>query len=766
MSRASDSGVRSGGGGDGAGPRAAGDGVTGKAKSEWELLESARLTAGPRMLLIARAVTRACCVFVAGVAVMVLAGWVFDVPRMRSVLNGAVPMNPVTAIGFGLSAWSLWLLCGIEAGPGWRSRAVAQLLAVGVIAIGVQRLLAYFVGFPWAVDELVFTSKLAGNRMAPTTATAFVLTGLALAGMDVEWSRRRRRPAVWLALLAGAMGLTALTGYLYHVKEFYGALHTYIAMAPNTAAAFVALSVGILGARPRKEPVSVLVSRTAGGASLRKLLPVALLAPLLLGWVRLVGQDKGLYGTEMGAALFAVATILVLMTVTYLSARSILRTELRRREAEAMLARSEAFYHSLVETIPQHIYRKDLQGRFTFANSNFCAELNRTAEQIVGKTDFDFYPADLAERYRKDDQAVVRAGQSRDVIEEHVTPGGKTLYVQVVKTPVYDDAGRVIGTQGLFWDVTDKRRAQLIVEESNKRLEEANRQLAEAVESEHAAHEALKRAQSQVVQTEKLAGIGQMVAGVAHEINNPLAFVNNNVAVLQRDVGALRRVLEMYRSADGSLPEALRAEVSALIEEIDLPYTLENLDGLFARSREGLRRIQQIVKDLRDFARLDEGDRQEADLDAGIESTVNIVQGYAKRKGVTVVTELAPLPKVKCQAAKVNQVVMNLLTNAIDASPQGAEVRISTRLDGAARQAVVEVKDRGSGVPREILDRIFDPFFTTKPIGQGTGLGLSISYGIVNDHGGTIEVDSVAGEGATFRVRLPVDGGKRGGEGK
>ena len=551
MSRASDAGVRSSRGGDGAGPRAAGDGVTGKAKSEWELLESARLTAGPRMLLVARTVTRACCVFAAGMAVMVLAGWVFDVQRLRSVLNGAVPMNPVTAIAFGLSAASLWLLCGIEAGPGWRSRALAQLLAAGVIAIGAQRLLAYFVGFPWAIDELVFTSRLAGNRMAPTTAIAFVLTGLALAGMDVEWSRRRRRPAVWLAIFAGAMGLTALTGYLYHVKEFYGVVHTYIAMAPNTAAGFVALSVGILGARPRKEPVSILVSRTAGGSSLRKLLPVALLAPLLLGWVRLVGQDKSLYGTEMGAALFAVSTILVLISVTYMSSRSILRTELRRREAEAMLARSEAFYHSLVETIPQHIYRKDLQGRFTFANSNFCSELNRTAEQIVGKTDFDFYPADLAERYRKDDQAVIRAGQPRDVIEEHVTPGGKTLYVQVVKTPVYDDSGRVIGTQGLFWDVTDKRRAQLIVEESNKRLEEANRQLAEAVESEHEAHEALKRAQSQVVQTEKLAGIGQMVAGVAHEINNPLAFVNNNVAVLQRDVGALRRVLAAFRKSCG-----------------------------------------------------------------------------------------------------------------------------------------------------------------------------------------------------------------------
>jgi len=442
--------------------------------------------------------------------------------------------------------------------------------------------------------------------------------------------------------------------------------------------------------------------------------------------------------------------------VAYLSARSLLRTELRRREAETLLARSEAFYHSLVETIPQHIYRKDLQGRFTFANSNFCNELGKTLIEIVGKTDFDFYPAELAARYRKDDLEVIRAVQPRDVVEEHVTPSGKTLYVQVVKTAVYDDAGRVIGTQGLFWDVTEKRRAQLMVEQTNQRLEEANQQLAEAVKSEHEAHEARKRAQSQVVQTEKLAGIGQMVAGVAHEINNPLAFVSNNVVVLQRDVGALRRVLDLYRQAEGALPEDISAQVKQVIEEIDLPYTLENMDGLFSRSREGLRRIQQIVKDLRDFARLDEGEFQEADIDAGIESTVNIVQGYGKRKGVAVLMSLSPLPKVRCQAAKVNQVIMNLLTNAVDASKQGGEVCIRTRHDEAANEAVIEVQDTGTGVPQAIRERIFDPFFTTKPIGQGTGLGLSISYGIIKDHGGSIDLESEEGKGALFRIHLPI----------
>jgi len=725
-------------------------------KGNWELFATARLTAGPRMLVATRWIAWISCAFLFVLGALVLVGWSANIVRLRAIIPDAVPMNPVTALAFMLAAVSLWLMCRLEVRPPGHMRSIAQGLAMLIIVIGAQRMFAYVLGWPWSADELIFPEKLAGNRMAPTTAVAFILSGLALLGIDAEAGRRRRRWSVWATVLAGAMGLTALTGYLYEVREFYGPLRTYVAMAANTATAFVVLAVGILCARPRKEPLSILVSKTAGGIALRRLLPVSIFAPLIIGWLCLLGEHRGIYNHELGAAIFAVSVVLVMIAVAYLSARSLLRTELRRREAETLLARSEAFYHSLVETIPQHIYRKDLQGKFTFANSNFCGELGKTLIDIVGKTDFDFYPAELATRYRKDDQEVIRAGQPRDVIEEHVTPGGKTLYVQVVKTAVRDDAGRVIGTQGLFWDVTEKRRAQLLVEQTNKRLGEANRQLADAVKSEHEAHEARKQAQSQVVQTEKLAGIGQMVAGVAHEINNPLAFVSNNVVVLQRDVGAIRRVLELYQKADGTLPEAVAKELAEVIEEIDLPYTLENMDGLFARSREGLRRIQQIVKDLRDFARLDEGEFQEANINAGIESTVNIVQGYGKRKGVAVVMALSPLPKVRCQAAKVNQVIMNLLTNAVDASQQGGEVRVNTQLDESAGEVVIEVKDQGSGIPQAIRERIFDPFFTTKPVGQGTGLGLSISYGIVKDHGGSIEVESEAGKGAMFRIRLPV----------
>jgi PAS domain S-box-containing protein len=703
-------------------------------------------TSDPGMVVVARGLALATIFTVGTGAVLALIGWVGDWEVLKGIIPGAVPMNPVTAIAFLLAVTALWVLCSIEPGPGWRARQIAQILATLVMLIGVQRIVAYLAHWPWALDEYLFRARLDGNRMAPNTAWCFVMVAWALATLDAEVGKRHLRPAVWLALIPSCIGLLAIAGYVYGVADFY-ALRKYIQMALNTAICFVLLGVGILCARPGKEPAATLVSSTAGGATARRLLPAALLAPMLLGWLRFKGEEAQWYGAQFGVALFAVVLVAVFVAAVYLSGRSLAKAELRRRAAEEMLAASEAFYHTLVETLPQNIYRKDLQGRFTFANGRFLAEMKRGLEQVSGHTDFDFFPKELAERYRRDDQAVIRTGTPFETVEEHVKPGGEKIYVQVIKTAVYDDRGRVIGTQGMFWDVTEKKR-------SEEMLERKNRQLEEAAKAEREAREALIQAQGQLVQSEKLAGLGQMVAGVAHEINNPLSFVGNNVAVMQRDVSGIRKLLDLYKQADGSVPAEIRQKINELEEQIDLAYTLDNLEGLFSRSREGLRRIQQIVKDLRDFARLDESDLSECDLNAGISSTLNIIQGHAKRKHVHLMTELTDMPKVTCYPAKVNQVIMNLVGNAIDASKEEGAVTVRTHATGT--DAVIEVQDSGTGIPAAIREKIFDPFFTTTPQGEGTGLGLSISYGIVQDHGGSIEVESEEGKGSVFRVKLPL----------
>jgi PAS domain S-box-containing protein len=392
-----------------------------------------------------------------------------------------------------------------------------------------------------------------------------------------------------------------------------------------------------------------------------------------------------------------------------------------RRRTERALRQTEVFYHSLVETIPQMILCKDLEGRFTFANQKFCAELGTTLELIKGKTDFDFFPKQLAEKYRRDDKAVMDSGEILDVIEEHVTPGGDKLYVQVMKAPLYGPDGKAIGIQGIFWDVTERLQAE-----------------------------------SRMVATEKLASLGQLVTGVAHEINNPLAFVSNNVAVLERDlrdmislIGLYRQIERRSQNGDGELYR----QIDLLGEQLDLDYTLNNLPKLIERTREGLRRIEGIVKDLRLFARVDEGDWNEVDLNPGIESSVNMVQGSARKKGVRLVTDLEPLPLIRCRGARIHQVVVNLLMNAIDACEADDTVTIRTRPDTQGIR--IEVADTGRGIEPAVRERIFDPFFTTKPVGEGTGLGLSISYGIVQEHHGSIDVQSAPSGGSCFTVKLP-----------
>jgi two-component system, NtrC family, sensor kinase len=272
-----------------------------------------------------------------------------------------------------------------------------------------------------------------------------------------------------------------------------------------------------------------------------------------------------------------------------------------------------------------------------------------------------------------------------------------------------------------------------------------------------------QRLQARVVQVEKLASLGLMSAGVAHEINNPLAYVANNLAVLERGIRGLIALVAAYEAAQAILESArpdLAAQVAQLAEEIDLPYVREHLEQIVGSTRQGVKRVADIVQNLRGFARLDQAAVERVDLHDAITSSLEMIRGRLGRRHIVVEQQFGDVPRVLCAPAQVNQVFLNLLVNALQAieatSKGGGRIEIRTRAVGD--EAIVEVADDGCGIPAELLPRIFDPFFTTKVVGEGTGLGLSISHGIVSDHGGRIEVESTPGQGSRFRVILPARG--------
>jgi signal transduction histidine kinase len=294
-------------------------------------------------------------------------------------------------------------------------------------------------------------------------------------------------------------------------------------------------------------------------------------------------------------------------------------------------------------------------------------------------------------------------------------------------------------------------------------LQELNRNLGNMVRDRtlelENSHEALKRAyvdlqnaQEQLIQTEKMASLGQLVAGIAHEIKNPLNFIYGNTGFLDDYTQKLQNLLERFETLP-SLSDDDRSEIRRLKEEIHYSFIKDDIKTLIDNFSEGARRINTIVSDLRSFSRMDTDAISEVDLHASVEISLNLLRNQYKNR-VEIHKEYGDIPKVQGYAGKLNQVFMNLLSNAFHAVHGNGDVWIRTRsVNGTVE---VEIEDNGVGISKEHIKRIFEPFFTTKPIGQGTGLGLSISYGIIEQHQGKIHVTSTPQKGSTFTVRLPI----------
>lgn len=276
------------------------------------------------------------------------------------------------------------------------------------------------------------------------------------------------------------------------------------------------------------------------------------------------------------------------------------------------------------------------------------------------------------------------------------------------------------------------------------------------------AYSRLKSSQLALVQSEKMASLGQMVAGVAHEINTPLGYVQNNVAIGQELFVQVREMIAGYEAlVDNLLNEQATdeqisgqmAQIARMRGELNAHEMLGEMQGLMADSLYGIGQISELVLNLKNFSRMDAAATEAVNLNSCIESALNIGRNVLKNK-VEVIKELGDLPRMTCSPSHLNQVFLNLFTNAAQAMGENGQLRIRTWQDKDSIH--VSVTDNGKGILPEHLTHIFDPFFTTKPVGEGTGLGLAISHQIIQQHGGEIRVESSIGAGTTFYIRLPL----------
>lgn len=315
-----------------------------------------------------------------------------------------------------------------------------------------------------------------------------------------------------------------------------------------------------------------------------------------------------------------------------------------------------------------------------------------------------------------------------------------------------------------------ERNSQLVAQEEelrmnseelqtiNSHLEDTHRHLERMLNAEIESKRELQDTQAQLIQAEKMASLGAMTAGIAHEINNPLNFIYGGAQSLELSLNDLSKILDIYELLEQATNEPEREEalsqLASLKDEFDFDQLKGEINGLISDIMQGSDRAIEVIKSLRNFSRLDEHQVKMADLHEGINSTLVILRNKIP-EGVSVVRSYKEEESlsVECYPGQINQVFMNIISNAIEALGDSGELRINT----ARLNDVIEIKiqDDGVGIPEEIKSKIFDPFFTTKDVGKGTGLGLSISYGIIEKHHGRITVESEPGEGTTFIIKLP-----------
>lgn len=425
------------------------------------------------------------------------------------------------------------------------------------------------------------------------------------------------------------------------------------------------------------------------------------------------------------------------------------------KAAEEKLRDREQFLSSIYEGTDISIFAWDLvedspnELRCSGWNPSCALATSVSTDFAIGKTPYDIFGpqqgAVIAENNLR-----CAANKQSIAFEEEIIINGESTWWATKLNPILDEQGRVYRIVGTTTSITELKRTSIELEAYSQRQAKQAKELAATLSE-------LQQTQTQIIQSEKMSSLGEMVAGIAHEINNPVNFIHANIQPAITYADDLIALIKGYQAVYPHPP----CELKEMVDDLDFAFIQKDFLSLLMSMHVGTKRIREIVLSLRNFSRLDEADIKAVSLQEGIDSTLVILahklRGNAIDQPIEIIKRYQPMPLVECYPSQLNQVVMNIVANAIDAlaDTEHPQITITTRKE--SNHAVIAISDNGPGMPDTVKDRIFNPFYTTKPVGKGTGMGLSISYQIVTKkHGGSLSVDSSLSQGTTFLIEIPL----------